>query len=736
MLLNSKNINLVVVFLIATILALWKFSDVLFEPLLCLTNQGDGSGALGQFALARPLVQEIGLFNYLFSDINPNPLWGAGLMPPNVSTVFWKSIILFLSELGLSPDNIWDFIAFSSFILTIVAGYLLALELGAPFFLAFVSGLFFAHLDVFEERIGGHLFLATYFLSIFQVLLAIKSGKNPSLKNLVVLALLSALCFAQNEYYGYLGLIFSIIVFSGYLLCYNADELKDIHRIFILIKNVLISGFVFLMSMILIYPSYIGGRLVSLFGGSQSNFSYLDHDINEVFAYGVNQPFGLFKPSFVNWQFSNPSEFTFRIGLFILLSIVIMIFVVFYFRFIKIISENPYKTYHQMMIFFLSAIVMALIGLSPNYGFSLALFSFKIAATFRVLARSYLFVDFAIIAMFVIISSFLWNNLPKNYFKNKLLIIIACCLFSFVDLSRSFLPKKAVAQHLPQQSLVFNVLKEKPYGWLLELPFYTSQQIPELSYIYFYNYSIHGKPIVNGAFHLLPKTDPEINKKIIIASGEINRPSEETIKKLGQSGVRYLTVHNDILDYSYLDSYLSIRKIDQNNNISLYEILDVNLSGKFVDYLSLFNECCTDLPIPNKKIKIPSISAGSCKSKIKILDKTNEIKAKSYGFRVFEVEVSNLGNMTWGQGGPDILLGLVWFNADKTDGGHEPNYGEQRFPIPKSLKPSESVKFNIMVNTHKKPGQYQLWLSPMQPDVMWCFHVGDTPEKLNIEVEK
>ena len=66
MLLNSKNINLVVVFLIATILALWKFSDVLFEPLLCLTNQGDGSGALGQFALARPLVQEIGLFNYLF----------------------------------------------------------------------------------------------------------------------------------------------------------------------------------------------------------------------------------------------------------------------------------------------------------------------------------------------------------------------------------------------------------------------------------------------------------------------------------------------------------------------------------------------------------------------------------------------------------------------------------------------------------------------------------------------
>lgn len=750
--LNNKILRLAAIFLIATILALWKFSDVLFEPLLCLTNQGDGLGGLGQFALANPLVQKVGLLNYLFSDINQNPLWGAGLMPPTVSTVLWKSIILLLFELGLSPDNIWDIIAFGSFILTIIAGYLLALELGAPFFLALASGLFFAHLDVFKARIQAHLFLATYFFSILQVLWAIKSGKEPSLKNLIVFALLSAICFAQNEYYGYLGSIFSIIIFLGYFIYHNAyNFLKNIDNNNVsLLKNIFISGLLFIFTMFVIYPNYLGNKLISLFGEEKGkSFSYLDHNINEVFVYSVNEPLALFKPSLsllniFNWQFQfiNPGEFTFRIGFVILLGIVITLILclILHIRAKKVNAENStYKLLHHIIIFSIAATVMALIGLSPIFDFSLALFSFKIAPTFRVVARSYLFVDFAIIIIFVIATSWLWIKLSKDASIRRYasVFILLLSLLSFRDLSGSFLPQKELAFKLPKESLIFNVLREKPTGWLLEVPFYTSHQSPEINYIYFYNYSIHKKPIINGAFHLLPKTNPEIDTKIIVASGEINRPSEKTIKKLGLSGVRYLSVHNDVMDYSYLDNYSSsISKIGKNQSITLYEILDVNSNGNFIDYLASFNECCSDLPILKKNI-LP-ISASDCRSRVRVINKTTQIKTKNKdnGFFILEVEVSNLGNIIWGgQNGLNILLGLVWFNADKTDNTHSPNYGEERFPIPKSLKPGESTRFNIMVDPYKKAGKYQLWLSPMQPGVMWCFHVGDIPEKLNIEVQ-
>lgn len=138
---------------------------------------------------------------------------------------------------------------------------------------------------------------------------------------------------------------------------------------------------------------------------------------------------------------------------------------------------------------------------------------------------------------------------------------------------------------------------------------------------------------------------------------------------------------------------------------------------------------------PKKKIAtqntemVPKITAENCKTQIEVepADKFN-IAAGSQQLHV-NVSITNLGHQLWGFDGVPMQLGAAWFDSKKQG----PNESEQWFTLPGPVAPGEKIKFGIDITLH--PGVHKIWLSPLQPGVMWCFHVGDKPKEIFVNVK-
>ena len=575
--------ELFLVLIVFLSIGLWRLQDALFLPEVTLAMEGDGVGTIAYFYDLIDNVKIQGT-SLLFGDLYHCRTIGAGLNEPVIDNPLWK-VTSWLLSFFFSPDNVYDFNAFLGFVLIGFFSYILMREIGVSRSFALIAGVLITHLDNYEARIVGHLTLATYYFPIFLLWCAVRAGKKPNAGRLTLFTFSACLNFLGNEYIGYFGGIFAALIFLGYLC--TSYRVK-IRKSTTLIRNIGIAGLVFLFSMCLAYPNLIFLRLLP-FKSSIESFKPYAHPVSDFYHYSMKwENLGnIFIPSISLLRSITPDfitkspiapEFTFRIGLIIPFATLVMVIIALYLFFRR--HQRSYKSLlWEACIWSSSTFILFLFAVTPAYPFSLARLTMKAAPMFRVSNRALLFVDIGAIIIFSYLMSnyfqILWSKTQKT--KNKIfkvscfvmvLFLFALSWVAFADVRAPNYPvtHKLQVHNLPDASL-YNSLKGKPGGYLLELPFYFWPDPPHYSYRYAYFRTAHGNPIINCLWN--PKYDLEIRQFGYL----INRPSEAILRELQATGVRYLVVRPDSrYDYSYLKKSSLLEKLGETPEGVVYQI--------------------------------------------------------------------------------------------------------------------------------------------------------------------
>jgi len=84
-----------------------------------------------------------------------------------------------------------------------------------------------------------------------------------------------------------------------------------------------------------------------------------------------------------------------------------------------------------------------------------------------------------------------------------------------------------------------------------------------------------------------------------------------------------------------------------------------------------------------------------------------------------------------------VRLGILWFKKGET----EKRLSEDRVEMPQALFPGESVELDIQLKPQGHdgkvlpPGDYEVWIGPVQEQVAWFYEKGDEVIKLQVKVK-
>lgn len=722
------------VFSFFAILGLYRFSLVLFTPNMALTNYGDGLGTMSMMSSLSDLLEKKGFLVYVFSEPLVQYPFGDGLLPlfPFFSAL-WRMVLLPFILIGVAPQNIYDLWGFTLFILTGLSGYYLARVLGASWILALFAGLLYGGMDNFAFRLTGHMSLSSPFMLLFQVGLAITVAKHNKTVDTILLVVATWLSFQANEYYGFYGLIFTGLIFVSYALIYSKQNLASWQQRRKVFFKYFLAFSLFCLLFSITYSQIIFARL-GIGSSAGAILSQFAHDPNELFVYSLINPLGLFLPELlrVKTDLGNPGEFSFRIG-FAIVAAIWSFGLVLFLCSKKSLTEQVRSSdwLKPVIVFTVAALVLALFGLSPVWDVSLARIVNNIVPMFRVAARSYMLVDIGLISILIIVAATYFRLVTKNEQLSALRLpavslAVGLLLLVYADITRGIVPNQFTAYPLPQKAQLFTVVPADAIGSVIELPFWPPSSGPEKSYEYLYNWALHKHNLINAPFHILNKTNPTLADELESFSREVNHPDIGMINLLGRAGIRYLVANCGSMDFTYLKDLSNLKPLNSDGCTVLYEISTFNSKGKFRDLLNTYKSTFGN-PDPNVKL-----SASDCRASISGELLTKDVTHPG-GELAFRITLGNLGSKVWGDKGADVQLGAVWFKKGKEDASHNPNFGETRIPLRQKLSPGESLSMEVFVNA-PGPGDYELWFSPLQPGVMWCFHVGSPPFKTNIKV--
>ncbi|MCF8070511.1 MAG: hypothetical protein K9L30_18175 [Desulfobacterales bacterium] len=576
---------------------------MLTTPEMCLTNAGDGIGGIGNIFTLKQEVDESG-FVALFGDTRSSDKVGFGLSAPAPQSLYWKWNLGVLSQI-FSPEDVYDVNGIIAFTLIGLFSFILLKELGVSFIFSFIGALLLTHIDHFFSRLNGHLLgLGTYFIPILLCWGAVWAGKKPTLFRMLILAFLNVFNFWVNEYYGYYGFFFSYGLFLGYFLKF-ADKPS-----FLQIKTgvwFILSGIFFVSAMTLSYPHIVLGKIAELIQiGSENGVPVhnASHPWNEFLVYSVRKPMSLFSP-WVPWLKqvvvgdvfkSDLGEFTFRIGTAAPVAILACIlFFGYFYIFHK--NEKSKVVLWECIIWMAVSALMVIFALDPRHYISLVPITFKIAPMFRVGARAFLYVDIAVIVLFVYTIDALFCFILKRLVAKKssivylilnvalIVILIFITAIGIIDIARDRIWNKVPSLKLPDTS-IYEVLRDKPPGLLLELPMYSPiKHSPEKNYLYKYYRTTHGFPIVNTSYPL--PTNLEFRDILHRLSNYINTISYEVLKDLKLAGVRYIVVDRRKIDDSRLRESPGLKLIGENENKSIFSMKTDKLFGRY-DFLEHF----------------------------------------------------------------------------------------------------------------------------------------------------
>ena len=112
------------------------------------------------------------------------------------------------------------------------------------------------------------------------------------------------------------------------------------------------------------------------------------------------------------------------------------------------------------------------------------------------------------------------------------------------------------------------------------------------------------------------------------------------------------------------------------------------------------------------------------------------------------VTITNAGDHAWpteceiGNVPGVVRLGVLWFHKDESDRSLAARVAESRTPLPYALAPEGSLSLSVMLipisddGSLLPPGDYEVWIGPVQESVSWFFQHGDDVLRIPVRVER
>jgi len=593
--------QLLIVFLFFLAIGLTRSQNAFENEYVSLAFPGDGQGTIASFAdYNKGLSAEGGLWK-LFGD-RWYPGLGGSYGEPGPVSFFWKITGLLFSQ--LEPDDLYDACVVLLYILNGVAAYLLARYIRLNPYFSLLSAVFILSQDNFDFRITGHLTLAAYFGFLITFIFLLEATRDPnSLKKTIFLGFLIAFGFTINEYYGLFALEISVIYY--FIVVWRKTNFLYT------LKNGIFCSLSFLITLTIFYPFTFLGPLISRFDKSVLYPTRIMYQ-SDYLHYSLHNPLELFTSNFdvfssinqwiakTNHFAGNGGEFTYRIGFSILA------FIVFFLILIKIVSGKLLfkKLLRKLSPFLLLYLLTIIISIHPEHPFlgkiSFVNLHMEYSSILRVNSRAMVLGNvFLILILGIIVNEFSRNFLHTH--SNRILkIIVPLVLLGpyFVSIAdarnHNFrLWDRWAVQPMPESIKLVAKLREFPKGMTMEIPYHQDNIPPETMYIHAINATYHGNDIANfigGNSYKHPG--------LRWWSREVNHPNQGTIKKIKQSGIKYIIVWNHPenlpfgrnVDYdsNFYKNAPELKKIISEDIGTIYEVIGVETYNKkaFGNYIN------------------------------------------------------------------------------------------------------------------------------------------------------
>lgn len=115
-------------------------------------------------------------------------------------------------------------------------------------------------------------------------------------------------------------------------------------------------------------------------------------------------------------------------------------------------------------------------------------------------------------------------------------------------------------------------------------------------------------------------------------------------------------------------------------------------------------------------------------------DETRQVSAGT--IMDIDLSITNTGSVAWPIGvEKPVNIGVLWFKKESMPTSYKQKIAEERCYLPYVLSGGATAVVDCKVATRVPPGDYEVWVGPVQESVAWFFEKGDNLLKLDVTVK-
>ncbi len=595
-------------FIIFFLMGLWQFQEGLFDSQNNVYIGGEANDnivSINHIETLKDKVSSQGILS-LFASSTPmeEGLSNLGEEKKDNGLII-LDILLYILSLFFNSNLAYNLTSFISFLSIACAGYLLSREIGVGPFFSMIVALFLTHLETFEYKFNMHVDLASYQYPILLIWASLRIGRNPTLTNLSILALLFPIFSSLGLYYGYFGIFFCTTLILGYWFLYKKyKELLKLKFLF----HVLLSFFILLIAFYIFHPVIRDILNQVLFEHAHFNLheqTPVKRDFYEYNFWSLNNIFSIFQTGIMSLRSFFPftamteegkgTETVYRIGFGIPL---LFIFLQYYFYKVKTknktnknknnINQNEniqFQIFHSREVYIWLLAMFVILGFSVNesYFFSLVRFSYNIVPSFRVGIRALIYFNIAliVIVLYYMENFYKLQKIKYKHIKYKEIFMGVVLIFLYLDVMAPGDPlyPKIYEAKLRVEQKAYLALRERPQGFLLELPLSSERVMPtwENEYLYYHFQATHRKKLVNSLHDASYRPGENWLRESLLMIW--NQMTEADLENLRQAKIRYIAIHptRNIgipMNFDIFNSTKKLRLLSRDSYTSIFEFID------------------------------------------------------------------------------------------------------------------------------------------------------------------
>ncbi len=138
--------------------------------------------------------------------------------------------------------------------------------------------------------------------------------------------------------------------------------------------------------------------------------------------------------------------------------------------------------------------------------------------------------------------------------------------------------------------------------------------------------------------------------------------------------------------------------------------------------------------------KADRFDSKSYRSNIQLLNYKSDALLESKNGLTLELEITNTGKVPWKPDQPanekpaNVSLGILWFNKSEGKMNYSMRKAEERCVFPFTVLENVTIRMECKIGDKVQPGNYEVWIGPVQEPVSWFYDKGDQVLKLDVTV--